>query len=103
MRSLVRHFTVKRHEEHGHIGLAPQWMPQGLNDPLTGMASAHDMLEHGMHDVTELQGLGGAVYVRGLTDYWSRKGNLNHPAVHIASDFLEIFTVSEGEWLPRNW
>jgi hypothetical protein len=67
----TRKFTVARHEEFGTIGLVPQWYPNG--DPLSGMAAAHDVLEHFPNDdgstAGELMALGASLFTRGDGGY----------------------------------
>lgn len=88
-------FEVAIHEEYGDLGFRPCDMPNA--DPLTGMAVAHDMLEHFANDrgtvEDELQALGAMLFVRGggfnwgYNRYWMEIGNVNNPWDHIASDF----------------
>lgn len=61
------YFAVAMHEEYGSLGLRPKWYPTG--DPLSGMAAAHDILEHFPKDdgstEGELQALGASLFIRG--------------------------------------
>ena len=92
-------FTVKEHKELGMLGFAPQWYPNG--DPLSGMAVAHDILEHFPNDEGEAEGefmaLGASYRIRGETGYFQRNGNVNTPAQHLASDFPMIFDITEQQ------
>lgn len=98
---MKRTFEIKRHEEYGNVGLAPRWMSADQRDPLTGMGVAHDILEHGSDDRVEWQGLGGAIFVRGETGYFSRDGRRNtDPVENIASDFTQLFHYWCGKELP---
>lgn len=67
-------FDVAKHEEYGELGLRPKWYPTG--DPLSGMAAAHDILEHFPKDdgstEGELMALGASIFIRG-DGGWSSK------------------------------
>lgn len=98
---MIRKFTIEKHDEYGYVGLAPSWMPGHQHDPLQGMGVAHDVLEHGPHDKVEWQGLGGSVLVRGVSGYFSRRAyGRNEPAENIASDFVELYRLWEGQSIP---
>ncbi len=72
---LNRLFTVETHEEYGMLGLRPKDCP--TFDPLTGMATAHDMLEHPPGDTgevhEELMAFGASIVTRYLGGYWAGK------------------------------
>lgn len=90
-------FKVKEHEEYGSLGFTPSWYPNG--DPLGGMAVAHDILEHFPKDSGDAEGefmaLGASYRIRGKTGYMQKKGNVNPPEVHLASDFPQIFQTTQ--------
>ena len=44
MRPIKMAFAIEMHEDYGTVGLRPVNVPHA--DPLPGMATAHDMLEH---------------------------------------------------------
>jgi len=101
--AISREFVVEEHEEQGNIGMRPLDMPNA--DPLSGMAVAHDLLEHFPNDngsvEHEFMALGALLYVRG-EDYFSINGSYNtDPAVHIASDFVEqyYYLIQRGNGL----
>jgi hypothetical protein len=91
-------FTVKTHDEFGTLGFAPKWYPSG--DPLSGMAVAHDILEHFPGDPGDAEGefmaLGAAYWIRGESGFMQRNGNRNPPEEHIASDFPMIWRIHHG-------
>jgi hypothetical protein len=91
-----RTFKLKRHDDYGTIGLAPTFTADGMQDPLVGMTTAHDILEHGRNDKTEWQGLGGSVYVRG-EGYFNRKGSRYSAAENLASDFIQCCHDYQGD------
>lgn len=97
---MKRTFRIEKHEEYGIVGLAPRWMSADQRDPLTGMGAAHDILEHGANDRVEWQGLGGSIYVRGLTGYFSRSRGNNDPVENVASDFVQLFHLWERGGIP---
>lgn len=82
------------------IGLAPLWLGDHQSDPLRGMGVAHDILEHGPKDQVEWQGLGGAVYVRGLTGYFESRPFNPSPIENIAGEFYTLFGLWEGGEIP---
>lgn len=92
-------FVVEEHKEYGMTGLRPKWMPDG--DPLTGMATAHDCLEHVPESCRvgfapgEFMALGAAVWIRAGGGYWANKGSPVPPESHLASDFPDILTRVE--------
>lgn len=95
-----RRFKIAEHEEYGYVGLAPTWMAGEQSDPMMGMGVAHDILEHGSKDVCEWQGLGGSVYVRGVSGYFrSRIGNPD-AAENIGSEWINLFNLWNGEAIP---
>ena len=63
---LTRTFTYCQHEDFGHMGLKPNWMPNG--DPFDGLGCAHDMLEHFATQTSPLEGeceaIGAHLYLR---------------------------------------
>jgi hypothetical protein len=92
-REIRKSFRVERHEEFDTLGVRPLDMPHA--DPLSGMAAAHDMLEHFPGDdgsiADEFQALGAAIYVRGIPGYFaSGRGNPD-AAENIGSDFEELY------------
>jgi len=88
-------FTVAENEQYGGLGFKPSWYPNG--DPLSGMAVAHDILEHFAHDQGdaegEFQALGAALFIRGDSGYFQRNGNVNSPEKHIGSDLSNIWQL----------
>lgn len=70
---LTRTFIVEKHEEYGMLGLRPKDCPSF--DPLTGMAVAHDMMEHPPGDTgevsEELMAFGASIITRYLGGYWN--------------------------------
>ncbi len=96
----TRRFKIAEHEEYGSIGLAPTWMSHDQADPLGGMGVAHDILEHGDNDTVEWQGLGGAVYIRGSQGWFGRSRGNPDPVENIASDFVNLFHLWQGEDIP---
>lgn len=86
-------FIVEKHEEYGTWGLKPEDMPHA--DPLMGMAAAHDILEHFPGDdggvEAEYMAFGAMILTRAEGGYWQRKGNVNPPESHLASDMPELF------------
>jgi hypothetical protein len=91
---LHRRFVSKIHEEFGTLGWQPIDMPEA--DPLQGMATAHDVLEHFPGDTGsaegELQALGAALWLRGLGGYWYRYSNAyeKNPGKQVAGDLPEV-------------
>lgn len=92
---IKRVFEVARHEEYGELGLRMVGMPWA--DPLTGVAVAHDMLEHFPKDggaiESELMALGASLYVRDCGAYFAQKG-LKHSEAYknLAADFPTLFS-----------
>lgn len=99
----VRRFRIAEHPDYGGLGLAPTWMAGAQSDPLSGMGVAHDILEHGPNDAVEWQGLGGSLYVRGLTGYFSRPGGVGNPSAvqNISGEFHNLFQLWEGQPIPQ--
>lgn len=96
-------FICEKHEEYGTLGWRPESNP-GF-DPLSGMAVAHDTLEHA-RDTTEsvadeLQALGAMIHVRGQA-YFARLGKVNtQPSYHMSSELLDMLRkISAGEISP---
>ncbi len=93
MKPIRKSFMIEKHEDSGTIGVRPIDMPHA--DPLSGMAAAHDMLEHfpsddgGIED--EFQALGAAVYVRGIPGYFAQRARGHDAAENIGSEFPELF------------
>ena len=89
-------FTVREHPDYGGLGFARSRYPAG--EPLGGMAVAHDILEHCPNDPGTAEGeflaLGAALYIRGDSGYFQRKGNRNSTAQHLAADFPMIFRIN---------
>lgn len=96
----TRHFRIQEHPGYGEVGLSPLWMGDHQADPLTGMGAAHDILEHGAKDTVEWQGLGGTVYVRGLTGHFQRRIGNPSPIENIGAEFDSLFRLWEGEPIP---
>ena len=81
-------FVVAKHEDYGELGLRPVWYPTG--DPLSGMAAAHDILEHWPHDngdtEGELMALGASCWIRGDGGYhngYRRYDSVRDPSTDI--------------------
>lgn len=98
---IVRKFIVEKHEEYGHLGLQPLWLPADVFEPTE--TPAHDVLEHtptyqgGWHD--EWMALGATLFVRG--PWWPMDaGNLNRAEVHIGSDIAFFHRDDEGRRGP---
>lgn len=91
-------FSVKMHEEYGTLGYAPTWYPNG--DPLSGMAVAHDILEHFPHDPGdaegEFQAFGAGLFIRGDTGYFGRNGNMVPAEEHLASEIGMVWGYHTG-------
>lgn len=101
----ARSFEIARHEEFGTIGLRPVDTPHA--DPLSGMAVAHDLLEHEPGDSFdvpgELKALGAMIVVRDFGLYWHNQGSHDpDPASHIVADLAEVYrhVVYERMALP---
>lgn len=93
---LIRRFKLKEHEEYGMNG----WLMVGAPNtyvPLTGMAVAHDLLEHRRNDQgtveDELLAFGAILYIRGEGGYWARKGNVHPPGHHLGSEIADDLGV----------
>ena len=86
-------FDAAEHAEYGTIGFRPTWYKAG--DPLSGMAVAHDILEHFPGDDGRAEGeymaLGAALWIRGEGGYWSN--SMYSPEEQIASDFDMIWGI----------
>jgi len=86
-------FVIREHEEFGTLGLQLKDCP-GM-DPLPGLGTAHDIVEHfpkGNDSIKdEFLALGASLYVRGDTGHYQANGNTNSPGQHIASDMSNIF------------
>lgn len=95
-----RRFRVAMNDDYGMLGFAPLWIKGEQADPLSGMGAAHDVLEHGSHDECEWQGLGGSVYVRGLTGYFGRTRGNPDPVENISSEFDNLFNLWQGQPIP---
>lgn len=85
-------FEAAEHEEFGSFGFRTKGRADF--DPL--MAVAHDVLEHFPDDDQtlggECQALGASLWIRGLTGYYERNGNVNPPPRHVAAD-ISRFTL----------
>lgn len=83
-------FVVKKHEDHGTLGVIDKDAPNGF-EPLMGMACAHDCLEHFPNDDgsidNEFKALGCTAYLRGSTGYFQNHG----VEKNIASDFINLW------------
>lgn len=98
---ITRDFELAENDEYGFDGLRPLWMPGHQCDPLQGMGTAHDVLEHGRNDRVEWQGLGGSVYVRSVPGYFSMRGAGNpDPVENLAAEFESLFRLWDRSWLP---
>jgi hypothetical protein len=88
-------FKIKEHPEYGTLGFVPSWYPGG--DPLSGMAVAHDILEHFPHDDGSAEGeymaLGASLFIRGDSGYYGHKGGNSNPAENIASDLPMVWST----------
>jgi len=86
-------FTKEDHPEYGHEGWRPVLAFDA--DPLQGMGTAHDCLEHFEDDIgrihDEIQALGAAMYIRGDGGWWNRQSMVSCPGYHIAGDMPDIF------------
>jgi len=93
MSKITGQFECEMHEEFGLLGVRPAWMPN--SDPLTGMAAAHDLLEHFADDdggvEAEFMALGASFLIRGNTGYHNRNGSNHSPESNIAADFHELY------------
>lgn len=72
-------------------------------DPLSGMAVAHDVLEHWPNDDSttgELLALGAILHVRG-SDYYANKGSYNTaPSYHFSGKLGDLLLkIQWGEWV----
>jgi hypothetical protein len=93
-REITGEFACEIHEEYGELGLRPAWMPNA--DPYSGMAVAHDLLEHLPGDdggvEAEFQALGAAYWLRGESGYFGSRGWGNaDPIANLSSDFVELY------------
>lgn len=90
---ITRTFIVEKHEEYGNVGLRPEGVPHA--DPLTGMAIAHDILEHFHRDdgsqEAEFMALGASLFVRGEGYFAQRGSNSTDPAEHLSGEFGLIY------------
>jgi len=89
---ITKTFVIEEHEEFGGLGLRPVDVPHA--DPLGGMATAHDMLEHFPGDdggvEAELMALGATIFVRAEPGYFHNRIGNPDPAKNLAADFPEI-------------
>lgn len=98
-------FVCAENDEYGGLGWRLKDQP-GF-DPLPGNAVAHDVLEHfpggDESPAHEFMALGAALLIRGTTGFFQRRGNVNPPHVHVASDFPDILrhVTDEGMELPN--
>src|SRR5258706_10369581 len=87
-------FISEEHEDFVTLG----WKLKGCSgmDPLSGMAVAHDCMEHfpkvGQADgvAEEFMALGAALWIRGDTGYWAN--NYHTPGANIGADARDIFS-----------
>jgi hypothetical protein len=101
---IAKTFTLETHEEYGEIGLRPSNEPNA--DPLGGMSTAHDMLEHmpgadfGVAD--ELIAFGAILYVRGKTGWWAHQGRyICDPVDNMVAEMPEILRhIEEIGFMP---
>lgn len=88
-------FIVAKHEEYGTLGFRPSWYPAG--DPLSGMAVAHDILEHFPKDTgtaeEEYQALGAALFIRGDSGYFGHNRGNRSPEENTAADLPMIWSI----------
>jgi hypothetical protein len=96
---LIRRFKLKEHEDFGSNG----WLMVGAPDtyvPLSGMAVAHDLLEHRRNDQgtveDELLAFGAVLYIRGEGGYWARKGSPYQPGYHLGGEIGNDLGVKYG-------
>jgi len=97
-------FEVQEHEEYGGLGFKPKWFPGA--DPLSGMAVAHDILEHGRNEdgstEHELMAFGAAMFIRTDGYYWYRKNSKNaDESDHISADFPQLLRLHEENFNGR--
>lgn len=99
-------FVCERHENYGELGLRMRNRPHF--EPLTGMAVAHDLLEHFRNDDGRLSGelmaLGASIHVRDGENYHTRRGNMNPVHKHLAADMVQqvYYTEQSGDRLLRD-
>lgn len=95
-------FTCAEHQEYGMLGWRLTNMP--AFDPLSGIAVAHDVLEHRPIDDSttgELKALGAMIHVRG-EDYAQQKGRrITSPAENMSEELGDLLLkIKWGEWIP---
>ena len=87
-------FICEEHKEYGLIGWRPKDQPDF--DPLLGMGTAHDCLEHfrggDESPADEFQALGASYRLRGVYNYSRHfEGNVNEAYAHLGADMPDIF------------
>lgn len=91
---MKKRFVAKIHEEYGMLGLIEVTAPDEF-EPLTGMGTAHDCLEHFPGDDGsidhEFQALGSILWIRGIGGYWS----------HLTRDYSNNIATEMSEMLWR--
>lgn len=85
-------FVCETHQEYGELGWRPQSNPNF--DPLSGMAVAHDTLEHAPNTTDsiedELQAFGAMIHVRGY-HYFIRQGSYDpRPVYHMSGELAML-------------
>lgn len=96
-------FVCARHEEYDGNGWRLKSQPDF--DPLSGMAVAHDCLEHfndSADPADEFQALGASMWIRNEDYHYRSNHGITNPGSHIASDMPEIIRhiIHEGYGLP---
>ncbi len=90
---ITRVFTCETHSDFGSLG----WRPKNDYDadPLSGMATAHDTLEHFEDDIgrisDELQAFGAMMWGRGEGG-WFWQNTMYCPGANMASDLPELYS-----------
>lgn len=95
-------FTCAEHSEYGVNGWVLANMP--AFEPLSGMGTAHDILEHWPNDDSttgELLALGASMYVRG-SDYFAMKDRaFTSPAYQCHGEIANLlYKIDQSEWVP---
>lgn len=95
---IVGIFKLEEHPEYGSMGLRLADKPHF--DPLGGLATIHDLLEHFADDrgdlASELEALGASIYVRNGEMYYLDSGSyVRDPAHHISGDMPQQVRYTE--------
>lgn len=95
-------FDKREHTEYGHDG----WLLEGspsTYEPLSGMAVAHDLLEHKRDDdgsiEDEFMALGAMIHIRGEGGYWPMYHPMQHaqsPGENMPGDLVRLWTGAES-------